>query len=69
MNLNDMAFSPRQKAVLDLVISGFEYKEIAAQIGISARTVESHMEQMRLKANARTTAQLVAMACLWGPVQ
>ncbi len=69
MNPIDVVFSQRQRAILGLVISGFGYKEIAAQFRISVRTVESHMEQMRFKVNARTTAQLIAMVCLLSPAR
>lgn len=53
--------STRQHAILSLLIQGKGCKEIAASLDISARTVESHLEKMRQKFDAKTTIQLVAI--------
>ncbi len=55
-------FSPRQTRILAMVAKGLTSKEIGAELTISARTVETHLERMRTKACARTSAQLVALA-------
>lgn len=56
------ALSDRQSTILQLVAKGHMYKEIAVQLSISPRTVESHVENMRKKFKAKTTAELVAIA-------
>lgn len=53
--------SPRQWRVVSLLTQGMTYKEIAAVLEISPRTVESHVEKLRASFGARTTPQLVAM--------
>lgn len=55
-------FSPRQTRILAMVAKGLTSKEIGAELTISARTVETHLERMRTRAGARTTVQLVALA-------
>lgn len=55
-------FSPQQRRILAMVANGLTSKEIGAALAISARTVETHLERMRIRAKARTTAQLVALA-------
>lgn len=56
----DGAVSPRQRAILDLVAAGRVAKEIAANLGVSQRTVESHLEKLRKRFNAKTTVELIA---------
>lgn len=48
----------KQRRVCDLVIQGLSNKEIAEQIGISARTVESHREIIFEKAGVRNAVEL-----------
>lgn len=55
-------FSPRQTRILAMVAKGLTSKEIGAELAISGRTVETHLERMRTKACARTSAHLVALA-------
>ncbi|MFY9269126.1 MAG: LuxR C-terminal-related transcriptional regulator [Candidatus Manganitrophaceae bacterium] len=55
-------FTSRQMRILAMVARGLTTKEIGAMLAISARTVETHLERMRTRARARTTAQLVALA-------
>lgn len=56
----DGVVSPRQRAILDLLASGRVAKEIAANLGVSQRTVESHLEKLRKRFNAKTTVELIA---------
>lgn len=44
----------RQRQVLDLVCSGHSNKQIASQLGISARTVEAHRSLALRKIGARS---------------
>ncbi len=55
-------FSPRQINILTMVAKGLTSKEIGVQLEISARTVETHLERMRTRTGAKTSAQLVAIA-------
>jgi DNA-binding NarL/FixJ family response regulator len=54
--------SPREKEVLELVAGGNSTKQIADQLGISVRTVESHRINMLKKMKANNTAELIRKA-------
>jgi len=60
--------TPRQQEVLQLLAEGFSVKETAAQLSISARTVEYHKYQMMKDINVRTVADLVRYAVKHGIV-
>ncbi len=53
-----MLLSPREGEVLGLLSRRLRYKEIAAQLGISATTVRTHLERAcaKLQASSRTEA-------------
>jgi DNA-binding NarL/FixJ family response regulator len=60
---NEIAeISPREKEVLILVSKGYSTKQIADQLDISIRTVESHRVNMIKKLKASNTAELVKKA-------
>jgi len=54
--------TPREKEVLELVANGNSTKQIADQLGISIRTVESHRINMLKKMKASNTAELIRKA-------
>ena len=56
----------RELEVLELVANGYSAKEVAHQIGIAPRTVERHIENVRLKMRARNRAHMVTQAILSG---
>jgi DNA-binding NarL/FixJ family response regulator len=56
------ALTPRQREVLPLLAEGLAAKEIAARLGISARTVEFHKYQMMDTLGAHSNAELVRFA-------
>ncbi len=56
--------SPRQREVMDFVVQGMSSKEIAAELGISPRTVETYRLWIMEKTGAANTAELVRMAML-----
>ena len=60
------ALTPREREVLVLVAKGLSAKEIAGQIGIAPRTVEGHIDTVRLKVRARNKAHMVTQAVLSG---
>lgn len=51
--------SKRQQDVCDYVVMGWGSKEIARQLGISKRTVESHREIIYRKLQVRNVVELV----------
>jgi DNA-binding NarL/FixJ family response regulator len=56
------ALTPRQVEVLQLLAEGRSAKEIAASLGISARTVEFHKYQMMKTLGLPTNAELIHFA-------
>lgn len=54
--------TPREKEVLQLVAGGFSTKQIADQLGISIRTVESHRINMLKKMKVNNSAELIKKA-------
>jgi RNA polymerase sigma factor (sigma-70 family) len=53
---------PRQREVFTLVTSGLLNKQVAAELGISERTVKVHRERLRRKMGADSLAELSRMA-------
>ena len=51
--------SPREQQVYALLIQGYGYKKMAAELKIAKRTVYAHIANMREKAHCTTNAQLV----------
>ena len=58
--------TPREREVLALVATGNTNREIAAGLGISPRTVESHRESLMKKLALRTVADLTRFALQTG---
>ena len=58
--------TPRELEVLELAANGYSAKEVATMIGIAPRTVEQHVEHVRLKMNARNRVHMVTQAVLHG---
>ena len=54
--------SPREREVLDLLVAGKMNKAIAADLGISAKTVEDHRASLMRKMQVRSVAELVRLA-------
>jgi len=59
-------FSHREKEVLDLLGKGFSTKDIARQLFITEKTVETHRKNMAEKAKVKNTVELVAFAAARG---
>jgi RNA polymerase sigma factor (sigma-70 family) len=55
------SLTARERQVLDLMIQGTQNKVMAAQLGISQRTVEIHRAHVMEKLGAHSVAQLVRM--------
>lgn len=54
----------RERRCLGLLASGLTVKEMAHALGLSPRTVEKHVESLKRRFGARTTAHAVARALL-----
>jgi two-component system, NarL family, response regulator NreC len=61
-SLQDESLSAREMGVLWLIARGFTSSEIAAQLGLSTRTIEAHRARMSRKLGARSRAELVRYA-------
>jgi len=63
------SLTPRERAVLKLVTSGKPNKVMAADLGVSQRTVEIHRARVMEKMGASSLAQLVRMVLDADPEQ
>ncbi|HKO61715.1 MAG TPA: response regulator transcription factor [Pyrinomonadaceae bacterium] len=63
---HSLNLTPRQREVLRLIAQGRTMKEIAAQLGISTRTAESHKYEMMEGLGINTSAELVQYAMKLG---
>jgi LuxR family transcriptional regulator, transcriptional regulator of spore coat protein len=54
--------TPREQQVLEFIASGLSAKEVAQEIEIAPRTVERHIENVRLKIRARNRTHMVTLA-------
>ncbi|MBV1690394.1 helix-turn-helix transcriptional regulator [Novosphingobium sp. G106] len=52
----------RELQILELIALGASAKEVAQECGIAPRTVECHLDTMRLKLRARNRTHMVALA-------
>ena len=57
-----LKLTPRQREVLQLIVEGRTMKEIAARLGISTRTAESHKYEMMESLGVESTAELIQYA-------
>jgi DNA-binding CsgD family transcriptional regulator len=46
---SDVRLTKRQREIIELLIAGQTCKEIAANLGISTRTIEHHLERLKLR--------------------
>lgn len=58
--------SPGEREVLGLLLQGFSNREMAAQLGISIRTVEDRRARLMRKMAAESLAEMVQMVALTG---
>ncbi len=61
--------SPRQREILQLIAEGHSTKEIAALLGVSAKTVETHRTELMERLGIHGVAGLVRYAIHVGLVQ
>jgi RNA polymerase sigma factor (sigma-70 family) len=54
--------TPREREVLELVVQGQQYRQIASALGISPRTVEVHRARLMEKLGVRNISELVRLS-------
>ncbi len=59
----------RQREIMDMVLAGHPSKNIAAELGISQRTVENHRASIMHKTGAKSLPALARLAMAAGPVK
>ena len=62
----DRHLTDRERQIVELVSVGQSAKEIALGLDIAPRTVERHIENVRLKLSARNRAHLITKAIFLG---
>lgn len=60
--ISQSIFSKREKEIIVLICDGFFNKEIASQLNLSVRTVESYRERIQEKMQVKNTAGIVVYA-------
>jgi DNA-binding NarL/FixJ family response regulator len=63
------ALTPREEEVLQLVAEGAPNKQIAAELGISVKTVDKHRQQLMNKLSIHDTAGLTRYAISSGTIE
>lgn len=58
---NDFHLTKREKELLELLMEGLSYKEIAARCYISVETMNSHIKNIYQKVDVHSRAQLAAL--------
>jgi LuxR family transcriptional regulator, transcriptional regulator of spore coat protein len=70
LHLDQIEGSPvltdREQEILELVALGLSAKEAALELSIAPRTVERHIENIRLKMRARNRTHMVTCAAFLG---
>lgn len=58
----ELELTPRERQILNFVATGLSAKEVAKQLNIAPRTVERHIDHIRLKTRTRNRSHMVAFA-------
>ena len=61
--------SESEREVIELLSRGWTAREIGEHMALNSRTIERHIENLRLKMNARNVAHLIANAFLKGTLK
>jgi DNA-binding NarL/FixJ family response regulator len=60
------SLTPRELEILELISAGMTMRQVATRLGISPRTVETHVAKLYRKLAVRTRVQAVAKAASLG---
>lgn len=60
----DKSLTPRQRQILDYLSQGLNSKQIAAELGLSAKTVETHRARMMETLGLRRSSELLRYALM-----
>ncbi len=66
---SDPVLTSREMEILEYIAQGLSTKEVAQHINIAPRTVDLHVENVRLKLRARNRTHMVACAVMAGLLQ
>ncbi len=69
LRVPNVELTPREAEVLQLIAEGFANKQIAAELGLSVKTVEKHRQQVMNKLDIHDTAGLVRHAAAKGIIE
>lgn len=64
-----VVLSPREKQVLDRLAMGLTNREIAKELGISVKTIDTHRGHVLKKLGLRNNADITRVAVKYGYVQ
>jgi DNA-binding NarL/FixJ family response regulator len=59
--------TPRERDILALLVEGFRYREIGAQLGIALDTVRTHIRHIYEKMQVRSRTEATARYLRWAP--
>ncbi|MEH6702552.1 response regulator transcription factor [Parasphingorhabdus sp.] len=66
---NGPNLTARETEILEYIAQGLSTKEVAQLIDIAARTIDRHVENIRLKLRAKNRTHMVACAVMEGLLQ
>ena len=59
--MEDAGLGPREQQVLDLLVAGFSYKEIAEELDIKVSTVGTYVQRIYEKLHVRSRREIIAL--------
>lgn len=62
----EATLTPREQQILTMISQGFTMRQVGTRLGISARTVETHVAKLYRKLGVRTRVQAVSKAAQLG---
>jgi DNA-binding NarL/FixJ family response regulator len=69
INANDNELTPREREIFKLISDGQTSREIAAELGLSAKTIDNCRAHILQKLNARNKAEAIAIGLRRGLIQ
>jgi two-component system invasion response regulator UvrY len=67
--MNSVKLSPRQTAIIQLLVDGLTVKEIAILMELSSVTVRKHINKVKKKLGAKTHDHAIALVVARGDVE